>query len=68
MNVQWDFGNSSPVIRYNPELQSGLPLLPGLETKVCAINSKLPNCAPFDSIQSGKCILPTKNSSIVLTS
>jgi len=47
MKVQRDFGNSSPVIRYSPDesrckIGRGLPLLPGLETKVCAINSKLP--------------------------
>ncbi|MDQ0637152.1 hypothetical protein QF042_000717 [Pedobacter sp. W3I1] len=42
MNAQCDFGNSSPVIRYSSDKDRRLPLLSGLETKVCAINSKLP--------------------------
>ncbi len=33
MNVQRDFGNSSPVIRYSPELQSGAAATTGFSNK-----------------------------------
>lgn len=54
MKVQSDFGNNNPVIRYISELQSGLPLLPGLQTKVDVINGNLP-IVRFRYVQGGQC-------------
>jgi hypothetical protein len=33
MNVYWDFGNSSPVIRYSPDKESGADATTGFRNK-----------------------------------